>query len=551
MSHLRDSSRYWTPDIPLLDTTKTFHVPGAGAIRWTGRYFWNNPDSLWAEARWDSEPYSPPLEVLLPAGAIDHKGTLRNVAPRRWRIGIGQDLALDSGVLRASRPLMLEGPPNRLVPVAFDNPNARNLDADDESPKLPKRPVLRHGARGLLMFQGSTGPRIVERIDLTRKGNVVVPGKPSRILSRKGGVTISVDPVEANRSPLPALHDSDFRANFRPTSPEGTLEWTAGESGARRLVQAHGAGHAFLDLFVTAWNEHRPVRLSPDAVWSLLLDGYLAAVRADPEKVRKELVLHESGKVDLRTELDQCFPGRLQLRESWVEVASQLLDSMDRHTVDDRHKRLQIRFSTTTPTRALARQFRTLDAYQDFFTYSGGVSCGIPSIRLEGVPEDWKRLRAQVEALRITPTQVWVEGLRPVLDAFVATAAGHPPEGFWSSFVRFLPADPDCGEVDRIDGWISRLVYVHPITWGIPEDSLAIPFDEDLVESSVGVNRVPSDHGQVPFTLIAATDERKFLFVSGFTGVSQDPDGTLSAETGWAVWEVHPTASEAPADIKD
>jgi len=399
----------------------------------------------------------------------------------------------------------------------------------------------------LLLYLGTDGPRSVERLDLTRRGDLIAPKHPAKILSRRdAGITIAVDPVTANRSRLPSLHDSDFRDDFRPQSPDGRVEWIAGESGAKRLVRANGGGHAFLDLFVTAWNEHRPVRLSPDAVWSLLLDGYLAAVRRDPEAIRKELVLHESGKIDLVANLPQSFPGRLRHRESWEEVASQLLDSMDRHTVDDRHKRLQIRFSTTTPTRALARRFRILDAYQDFFAYSGSVGCGIPSILLEGVPEDWKRLRSQVGSLRITPTGAWIDSLLPVLDAFVATAEGRPPEGFWSAFVRFLPAGPDCGEVDQLDGWITRLVYAPSLAWSDRRDTLSSEPKID-VRAPIGSSQAPSDHGQFPFRLLDGRDVRRFLFVSGFTGVSQDTDGTISAETGWAVWEVHSSPSDDPS----
>lgn len=535
---LQDPTQYWTPDEPLLDTATPYPILGAGVLRWSGRYFWSHSDSLWAQARWNDRNAGNPVEVLLPSGAIDHDGVLTDISPRFLRLGIRAELSLDSSTLLAVRPLILEGRPERLVAVPAQS-SVRPLRDEFFDNELLLSKSLKHGTRGLLLHNDRLGVRSVGSIDLTQGLHVVANAAAPRILSRRGGVKFTVDPVDPNLERLPVVTDSVRRDKFRPYDFRIRTEWIAGELGASAPADHGPSGHAFLDLFLKAWNEHRPVRLTPDAVWMFLLDNYRDVVRDDPERVRADLVLHASGKVPLVAVLDPSVLGELQRRETWEGITRQLLDSMNRHTVSDRHQSMQLDFSTTTPTRALARRIRTLDAYQDFFGFYGGVTCGIPTVHLEGVPEDWKRLRESVQALRIAPTTLWIDGLQPVLDAFVATAEGHPPADFWSSFVRFVPAEPDCGEIDHMDGWITRLIHspFRDTPSSKPDSGRTRPAEIPRFRLPMAA---PADHGHVEFTmLLPSGGRRSFYLASGFTGVHQDRSGTLSAEMGWAVWEKH------------
>lgn len=534
---LQDPTQYWSPDKPLLDTATPYPILGAGALLWSGKFFWSHSDSLWAKARWKDRNEGDPVEVLLPPGAFDHEGVLSAFSPRFLRFGIHGELTLDSSTLLTVRPLLLEGPPERLVAVPARSIATPLRGASEDGEPLLTKP-LKHGTRGLLLHSDRTGVRSVRSIDATLGWHVVAIHDPPKILSRRGGVKFTVDPVEPNLERLAVVPDSVWRDKFRPSDFRIRTEWIAGELGTAPPASLHLSGHAFLDLFLLAWNEHRPVRLTPDAVWMFLLDNYRDVVRDNPEGVRAELVLHTSGKVPLVAALDPSILGELQRRETWEGITRQLLDSMSRHTVSDRHQRMQLVFSTTTPTRALARRIRTLDAYQDFFGYYGGVSCGIPSIHLEGVPEDWKRLRDGVQALRITPTSVWIDGLHPVLDAFVATSEGRPPADFWSSFVRFVPASPECGEVDQIDGWITKLIHspFRDTPRSKTDSGRTYPAEPPRFRLPI---QAPPDHGHVEFTMLLPSGRREFFLASGFTGVHQDRNGTLSAEVGWAVWERH------------
>lgn len=516
-----DSSRFWRCEPGLLDTARPFALADSSSIRWTGRYFWTSPDELWAEGELVSGGRDRALvEALLPARLIEQKGTPGSFELRTLKIVIHDELNLKDVSFRAARPLLLAGPPERTVPIVLN------------AGKNPEQALLRVDAHGF---------RAVSAVDWTKTGIVAEETIPLRVLSRAGGVTFSVDPVKPNRAVLASLTDSAWKAGFEPRA-ESQVEWVAGESGSKRLVQLPQTGHSFIDAFVVAWNEHRPVRISPDAIWMLLMEGLLGAVRDRPEAARKEMVLHDSGKILLEAKLDEDFPLQMRRREAWEEVASQLLDSMDRHTVGHRQKELQVRFTTTTATRALATRMRILELYQDFFEYTGSVGCGIPSIRLEGTPADWKRIRAQAKILSIGATRSWVEGMMPVLDQFVAASEGKLDAAFWRAFVRFRPAGPDCGEVDELDGWITRLVLRK--SFDFTQDSDSGIGSELTWEHRLPTSVLRADHGSAPFRLSVGASEWSFHFVSGFSGVSQDKDGALAPELGWSVWKNVPPPSK-------
>jgi len=105
-----DSNFYWRSEPSLLDTATPLSLPGAGWIRWSGRYFWTAPESLWAEGRLESKSErfaSASVEALLPAEVVDRPQTVTEFRPRLLRIALYDELKLNDGTLRSSRPLLL------------------------------------------------------------------------------------------------------------------------------------------------------------------------------------------------------------------------------------------------------------------------------------------------------------------------------------------------------------------------------------------------------------------------------------------------------------
>lgn len=282
--------------------------------------------------------------------------------------------------------------------------------------------------------------------------------------------------------------------------------------------------HAFVGTFVKAWNEHRPVRISPDALWMVLMEGFLRNVESKPEQCRAAMVRHAGGRKVLDVGLTRLQEKRIRQPTTWDELSRGLLDSMDRWVVGHRQRVLSRPFSTSTPQRQMALRLRTLQSYQAYFEYRGTVFCGIPSVTLEGTVADWEDLRARLDTLDVCGLGPWVGRMRHLVDQFVESARGRPSADFWKSFVRYTPARPECDAESFLDGNIVGLFQVDSQAGYRPLPKPELP--------------TMADHGAFPLRWKTSQGViRNFQLVSGFAGIAQGPDGALSPELGWCVWE--------------
>ena len=264
-----------------------------------------------------------------------------------------------------------------------------------------------------------------------------------------------------------------------------------------------------------------------------LLSNVAMRARKFPEECRSDLVPHQ-GKQTLSVALPEDVGTRLQDTATWNSIADLLFDSLEGHVKDGRASRLSLRFTTTTPARFLANRLKILDLFSPYFNYSGSASCGIPRVRLEGSPADWRLLKDRSSSLAVCGLGEWIPDLQPILDEFIRTSEGHPDLGFWKTFVRWQWTDPECGSSPWIDGWLARLqavsregfVTAHPRTLDLG-------------------GQLPAN-GSFDFTLDDRGRKRFFELVTGFSGMGQDSDGTVYPELGWSAWEA-PAAKPAPA----
>lgn len=519
-----DRSTAWRPAPMLLDTASPFEIAGVGTLRWTGTYWWSGPDSLWAigalsfpdSSEWGKSTTEIMIEALLPDSLLKSRSPVRRPAIRHLRTAPLLSLPLGTGRLVSVRPIVLEGHPVNLHPKVHILPWSRASVDDNASPGRPWFWSDGKQVRSLRSFGILPSVRLGFDTGL------------APVLSRKGGTTFAVDSVAPVLTRLPPLSDSAWKSEFGP--PSGNAQdWLTGNPGTNFLVQPPGYLHAFAQTFVTAWNEHRPVRLSPDAAWMALLENLVLRIRTNAEACRGEMVFHDSGKIELRVPVDQAFPSAMAMESTWPPVVDALLDSMDRHVKGRRNRLVLPTFTTTTPTRAMATRLRVLELYKEFFDYSATVGCGIPRITLEGTPDDWRTVRERVKSLGACGLESWLAKIVPVLDEFVRASEGKPSLDFWRSFVRFTPSDRNCGSVPTLDGWITTFF---PVT----RDGTILE-----VPSSLNPTNIARDQGEVPFkVLIPGSPSLDLSFTTGFSGVGQTPDGALFPELGWSVWKNPP-----------
>lgn len=300
------------------------------------------------------------------------------------------------------------------------------------------------------------------------------------------------------------------------------------------ILAAGAATHGLVNAVYVAFSQHRPLVLTPDAIWMTLAQGFAHHITNHAEALRSSVVQHK-GKISLEATTEE-----LLTPEHWAVVAQQWSEGIKQHVRGDLYQLMLCDFSTTSPVIRTASQVVMMDAFQQYFDYELSCICGIPSVTVKGSVADWIRIRKRIDMMATFHLDWWTDRLKPICDGFIATVQGTPSQQFWKHI--YSPKEMYGG--DLITGWVADLFpyLTHPITHAptIRNPILATPRENLTEKDGLSSAVIPTGLSRAPFTLkSASTDASKELeLIAGFLGVRQQADsGQLEPEIGWAVVE--------------
>ncbi|MBR1469200.1 MAG: DUF4419 domain-containing protein [Prevotella sp.] len=286
---------------------------------------------------------------------------------------------------------------------------------------------------------------------------------------------------------------------------------------------------AFYQCIVKAYAKHQSVVLSPDMIWLLISQGFARYVNAHDEEMRPKLVGHE-GKKQLVVETDRNL-----FEAEWPKLIDQFGSQIDQHTKRDIAKTITANFTTTGPVERVASQITLMESVKSYFEYMVmRVGCGIPSITLEGTPDDWRSVLKKTKKLEPFGLETWTKSLEPILTEFIRAAEGKPRQQFWQGFVKkdrvkdlVGGAYVSSGKTTQLDGWMLKFF---PNEDGLTLDS--VPYTKKMPTECVRVGFKYKETdlkgnliGEMPMELWA-----------GFIGAEEDvAANTLRPKIGWLV----------------
>ncbi|MFB7723244.1 DUF4419 domain-containing protein [Nocardia sp. NPDC056100] len=302
------------------------------------------------------------------------------------------------------------------------------------------------------------------------------------------------------------------------------------------MVEPNGV-HPLLGAVGRAFADHRPLVLSPDAVWLTIAQGIAQHIRLHAEELRPLLVRH-AGRKRLEVVIDSGLPDTADswrtLVESWSKLLAAEIDHADLFECD---------FTTSSEIERIAGRVVLLDAYSPYYSYWMVCVCGIPSLTLTGTVDDWRKIRSRVDGLGAFGLEQWARSLEPIADQFVRAASGDVDTAFWQRI--YNPVDAYGGEV--ITGWIARL-YPYLAFDGAqdtPNPLLDLPITEprDLTDDGpmgywgpgIRSTATPATLSKVIVNIndrVAGDNQARALH-SGLVGITQDADGSLRPVAGW------------------
>ncbi len=343
-------------------------------------------------------------------------------------------------------------------------------------------------------------------------------------------ICFQVDPVTPCQERLPLIN---ARTRFEEMMGRSVQVFTCADSSDVVLTRG-GADHSLVSAVYLAFSEHRPLVLTPDAVWITLAQGFAQHINHHANALRSRVVTHK-GTVTLR-----ATTWELANSGDWADVIQQWSDGVQPRIPADLSQLMLCDFSTTTPIARTVSQVVMLDAFQQYFDYQVCFICGIPTITVKGSVHDWVTIRERVDVMAGFHLEWWTDRLKPIVDGFIDTVNGHPSQTFWRHI--FSPKDVYGGHL--ITGWLADLFpYIKdPITNAatVRNPILAIPREQLTTKDGLSSGNIPVGLSRAPFTLssTSAQESKAMELIAGFMGVKQDAEtGRLEPQIGWAVVE--------------
>jgi Domain of unknown function (DUF4419) len=338
-----------------------------------------------------------------------------------------------------------------------------------------------------------------------------------------------------------------------PTQPLASVfadAWFVGGDPAAPVID-HGATHALFGAVHRAFAEHRPLVLSPDAIWLTIAQGVAQHVRLNAEALRPHLVRHQ-GTERLRVAVDAAPASA----DEWREVIGRFTDALSERIGAGRARLFTCDFSTSSDVERVASHVVLLDAFSPYYEYELMCVCGIPRVTLTGTVDDWRRVRARIDVIAELDLDWWTRSLIPIADGLIRTAEGAPDLAFW----RRIYKPRDVYGASIATGWVARLYpYLREFGAVTSRNPLVeLAFDEPRPRTDrrnpPGVTSADlvSGASKIQVILTDPSDRAlgKVAVAGGLVAVTQDPDGALRPIAGWAVVPARVAIDEVIARIR-
>lgn len=218
------------------------------------------------------------------------------------------------------------------------------------------------------------------------------------------------------------------------------------------------ANNGLMETVYLSYAQHRPLALSPDAIWAAICQGASIHINEHFEDLESTIfTANKPDKIVVRN--DDLVDGG----ENWADLVQSFSDSTRVYVQDDYYSFFVPDFSTTNDFHRTASQITMLEGFSKAFTYVGESGCGIPYITLRGEKSDWQWIHNHLSQLEKIGMRRWARELRPVIQEFINSydegklnlefwqdifknSTGYGPTHISGWIIKFFPYIVETGE---------------------------------------------------------------------------------------------------------
>ena len=292
-----------------------------------------------------------------------------------------------------------------------------------------------------------------------------------------------------------------------------------------------------LQGFYSAYENHLPIRLLPDTIWLLIVQGFAYHVNFNAKYLRDKFVNFE-GKKKLEIIISKYHSYKQMKSEDYENLFENLTEQIKANVGAGLVDTIDFNFSTSDKITKVVGYTSLMSSMKKYFEFMGFChSCNFPYIILEGKVEDWENILKKTKELEQYHLKQWVKDLEPILLKIIETKKGKIDKTFWKDILYPDKVDKRIEiedyqyktiKVDGIRGWLLKFFPYFKDGHFRYEDHLKT---EDIW-------RLPDKLLKTPLIMKSDDEgETKMTIYSGFFGmnVDKEKDNLVTAEIGWYV----------------
>ena len=304
----------------------------------------------------------------------------------------------------------------------------------------------------------------------------------------------------------------------------------------KRKVFSQGINN-ILQGFYSAYENHLPIRLTPDIIWLLIVQGFASHVNYNSKELREKFVNFE-GKKKLEIIISKYHSYKQMKSRDYEMLFENLTEEIKTYTGEELINTINFNFSTSDKITKVVGYASIMSSMKRYFKYIGNCHmCNYPYIILEGTLADWENILKKTKELSKYDLQEWVESLEPALMKIIETKKGKIDKKFWKEIIYPDKIDERIEievykyktiQVDGINGWL--LLFFPYFKDGY--------FRYEKALKTKDIWRLPDKLLKTPLIMKSDDEgETKMTIYSGFFGmhVDKEKDNLVTAEIGWYV----------------
>jgi ubiquitin-protein ligase len=291
--------------------------------------------------------------------------------------------------------------------------------------------------------------------------------------------------------------------------------------------------------FYTAHCNHLPIKIKPDDIWLLIVQGFINHVNENSEKLR-HLFVNFDGKQELKVEYylsDISQVNKSILEDFAKEIVKQITNYIGKELIDI----LSPNFTTTTFDSEIICKISIIGAFKHYFNYKMLLmGCGVPYVVLDGTADDYKKILEKAKKLKKYDLDWYIDRIIPHIEKMIEAKEGLIDKEYFKNMIQSSelvdekrgPSGMKVGEyqVDALSGWfLSFFSYIKSEC-----ERFLYKFNEKSIKIK-DFYRLTNQIIEVPFELLDKVKNIKYHmnFKVGFAGCDKNEKNEVFPVQGW------------------